>query len=53
MKKEQVKPNVSIDKKVILKNAFHPLLFQANEKENIKTYPQGYMFTIDYKLNFC
>ena len=36
-----VKPNVSIDKKVILKNAFHPLLFQANEKENIKTYPQS------------
>lgn len=36
-----VKPNVSVDKKVNLKNAFHPLLFQANEKENIKTYPQS------------
>lgn len=36
-----VKPNISVDKKVNLKNAFHPLLFQANEKENIKTYPQS------------
>jgi DNA mismatch repair protein MutS2 len=28
-----VKPNVSIDKKVILKNAFHPLLFQVRIKK--------------------
>jgi len=36
-----VKPNVSIDKKVNLKNAFHPLLYSSNKKQKIKTYPQS------------
>ena len=36
-----VKPNISLDKKVNLKNAFHPLLFLSNKKQNIKTYPQS------------
>ena len=36
-----IKPNISIDKKVNLKNAFHPLLFLANKKENTKTFSQS------------
>ena len=36
-----IKPNISTEKKVFLKNAFHPLLLLNNKKQNIKTFPQS------------
>ena len=36
-----IKPNFLKEKKIKLKNAFHPLLYSSNEKQKIKTYPQS------------
>jgi DNA mismatch repair protein MutS2 len=33
-------PNYNTDKKINLKNAFHPLLYCSNKTQNIKTFPQ-------------
>lgn len=35
-----IKPNLSRDKVIFLKNAFHPLLYSNNKSLGIKTYPQ-------------
>ena len=35
-----IKPNFSKEKNIKLKNAFHPLLYTSNKKQNITTYPQ-------------
>ncbi|KRO86308.1 MAG: DNA mismatch repair protein MutS, partial [Cryomorphaceae bacterium BACL29 MAG-121220-bin8] len=35
-----IKPNLSRDKVIFLKNAFHPLLYCNNKSLGIKTYPQ-------------
>ena len=35
-----IKPNVSRDKVIFLKNAFHPLLYCNNKKLDVKTYSQ-------------
>jgi DNA mismatch repair protein MutS2 len=35
-----IKPNLSRDKVIFLKNAFHPLLYSNNKSLVIKTYPQ-------------
>ena len=35
-----IKPDFSKEKNIKLKNAFHPLLYTSNKKQNITTYPQ-------------
>jgi DNA mismatch repair protein MutS2 len=35
-----IKPNFSKEKSIKLKNAFHPLLYTSNKKQNVTTYPQ-------------
>ena len=36
-----VRPLIVQEKKLVLKNAFHPLLYSSNKKQKIKTYPQS------------
>ena len=36
-----VRPLIVKEKKLVIKNAFHPLLYSSNKKQKIKTFPQS------------
>lgn len=36
-----IKPNISSERIISIKNAYHPLLYSSNVKLNLKTYPQS------------